>query len=193
MIQMGLKFEIVRNPISENMGVGESPIDYVTRMSAEKSFAGYRKGGLVIGADTIVLLQGEVIGKPGGVIDARDTLLKLSGKQHLVLTSVSLFDGSDIVSSLVRSEVTMRALSRRDIYSYLETKEPLDKAGAYGIQGLGAIFIEHISGSYSGIMGLPIRETEELLRFFSIDIWDLRGIDPDIVESDFDSLSSLIE
>ena len=172
--QMGVRFKIVSYPISEEIKRMEEPHDYVVRMAREKSIAGFHEEGLVIGADTIVVFEDTVIGKPINSENARETLERLSGRNHLVLTAVSVYDGrrqKDILSS---SLVKMKHLSNRELDNYCKTGEPLDKAGSYAIQGIGGLFIESISGSYSGIVGLPIQQTEELLLSFNVDTWKYR-------------------
>ena len=172
--QMGLRFEIVSYPIFEKIRKAEKPHDYVVRMAREKSIAGFHEEGLVIGADTIVVLEDTAIGKPLSPENARETLDRLSGRNHLVLTAVSVYDGKRQKDILSSSLVKMKHLSNRELDSYCKTGEPLDKAGSYAIQGIGGVFIESISGSYSGIVGLPIEQTEELLLSFNIDTWKYR-------------------
>lgn len=172
--QMGLRFEIVSYPIFEEVRKAEKPYDYVVRMAREKSIAGFDEEGLVIGADTIVVLEDTVIGKPLSPENVRETLERLSGRNHLVLTAVSVYDGKRQKDILSSSLVKMKHLSNRELDSYCKTGEPLDKAGSYAIQGIGGVFIESISGSYSGIVGLPIEQTEELLLSFNIDTWKYR-------------------
>jgi len=168
---MGLRFVTVDCSISEKMKNGEKAEDYVVRMSKEKAIAGLQTSGLTLGADTIVVLKDSVIGKPCDIGEARETLGKLSGQEHFVLTAVSAYDGHKLDSVMVESRVKIKNLSNYEIDSYCATGEPLDKAGSYGIQGVGGIFVEYMSGSYSGIVGLPIKQTEELLMSFDIDTW----------------------
>ena len=172
--QMGLRFVIVDHSISEKINAGEKADDYVLRMSKEKAIAGCQINGVTIGADTVVVLDNVVIGKPDSVEKARETLVKLSGQEHFVLTAVSAYDGDRLESAIVKSCVRIKNLSKQEIENYCATGEPFDKAGSYGIQGIGGIFIESISGSYSGIVGLPIKQTEELLLSFEIDTWRYR-------------------
>ena len=171
---MGLRFVIVDHSISEEINAGEKADDYVLRMSKEKAIAGRQIEGVTIGADTVVVLDNVVIGKPNSVEKARETLVKLSGQEHFVLTAVSAYDGDRLESTIVKSCVRIKNLSKQEIESYCATGEPFDKAGSYGIQGIGGIFVESISGSYSGIVGLPIKQTEELLLSFEIDTWRYR-------------------
>ena len=171
---MGLRFVIVDHSISEKINAGEKADDYVLRMSKEKAIAGCQINGVTIGADTVVVLDNVVIGKPNSVEKARETLVKLSGQEHCVLTAVSGYDGDRLESAIVKSCVRIKNLSKQEIENYCATGEPFDKAGSYGIQEIGGIFIESISGSYSGIVGLPIKQTEELLLSFDIDTWRYR-------------------
>ena len=172
--QMGIDFELVHNPISEDVKAGENPLDYVVRMSKEKAKAGYGEKGLMIGADTIVSMGNRIFGKPKSVSDAKETLEILSGCEHVVLTVVAIFDGKNLEHVISESKVQMKKLSFQEIDDYCKTGEPLDKAGSYGIQGIGGIFVHQIKGSYSGIVGLPIFETEQLLSRFKIDTWSGR-------------------
>ena len=121
----------------------------------------------VLAADTAIEMDGEVIGKPDGEAQARAILRRLSGRAHHVLTAVAVSDGERTRCRLSESAVQFRPLSEDDIRCYVATGEPLDKAGAYGIQGHAAAFIEEIRGSYSGIMGLPLFETAALLEVFA--------------------------
>ena len=124
--------------------------------------------GLVIGADTIVVDGSEILGKPKDRADAKRMLKELSGKKHRVISGIALVDveKKKIFSHSEITYVYFKALTDKDIETYLDTKEPYDKAGAYGIQGVGACFISHLSGSFSAVMGLPVFETVALLRQF---------------------------
>ena len=172
--QMGIDFELVHNPISEDVKAGENPLDYVVRMSKEKAKAGFGAKGLAIGADTIVSIGNRIFGKPKSVGDAKETLEILSGCEHVVLTVVAIFDGKKLEHVISESKVQIKELSFQEIDDYCKTGEPLDKAGSYGIQGIGGIFVHQIKGSYSGIVGLPLFETEQLLSRFKIDTWSGR-------------------
>ena len=172
--QMGIDFELVHNPISEDVKAGENPLDYVIRMSKEKAKAGFGEKGLAIGADTIVSMGNTIFGKPKSVGDAKETLEILSGCEHVVLTVVAIFDGKKLEHVISESKVQIKKLSYQEIDDYCKTGEPLDKAGSYGIQGIGGIFVHQIKGSYSGIVGLPIFETEQLLSRFNVDTWSGR-------------------
>ncbi|MQM30762.1 MAG: septum formation inhibitor Maf [Candidatus Accumulibacter phosphatis] len=151
----------------------EAPIAYVERVARNKASLGWRivnwRGLLlqpVLAADTSIELAGELIGKPLDVDDARRILRRLSGQTHRVLTAVAVsFDErTELLCSI--SEVRFRELDKDEIARYVASGEPMDKAGAYGIQGRAAMFVEHLAGSYSGVMGLPLCETAQLLKRF---------------------------
>ncbi|MCB1933475.1 Maf family protein [Accumulibacter sp.] len=151
----------------------EDALAYVERIAYNKASLGWRivnwRGLLlqpVLAADTTIELAGELIGKPRDVDDAEHILQRLSGQTHRVLTAVAVgFDGRiEVIRSI--SEVRFRALDAGEIARYVATGEPMDKAGAYGIQGRAAMFIEHLAGSYTGVMGLPLCETAQLLKRF---------------------------
>lgn len=148
----------------------ESPDAFVQRLAREKAAAWFgqpqvvqRDRVWVLAADTTVVLEGEVLGKPTDRNAGLDMLLRLGGKTHEVLTGVALGRDGESAAVLSRTEVTMRRLSRREAAAYWETGEPCDKAGAYAVQGIGGMFIADIHGSYSGVVGLPVFETVKLL------------------------------
>ena len=179
--QMGIQFDtiIFRNPpredkeIDETPHAGELPIDYVQRVARAKAEHGWRivswrklRTQPVLAADTALEFEGEIIGKPVDAGDAQCILRRLSGKTHRVLTAISVaFDGRT-ESLLSISEVRFGTLDAAEISRYVASGEPMDKAGAYGIQGYAGIFVEHLAGSYSGVMGLPLFETAQLLKRF---------------------------
>ncbi len=160
----------------ETQGDGERAEDYVIRTSrikAAQAFARIRSEALpsapVLAADTIVVLDGQVLGKPRNVAEARDFMQRLSGRTHEVRTAVSAGTDEENLKTLVSvSRVTFCTMTEGQIEGYIASPEPYDKAGGYGIQGLAGLFISSISGSYSGIMGLPVFETAELLRPFGL-------------------------
>lgn len=152
---------------------GESPIDYVQRVARAKAEHGWRCVGwrkllpqLVLSADTTLEFEGQVIGKPVDAADATRILAQLSGKTHRVLTAVAICLDTRVETALSVSDVRFSALDTADIRRYVESGEPMDKAGAYGIQGRAGVFVEYIAGSYTGVMGLPLHETALLLRRF---------------------------
>nr|WP_242068396.1 MULTISPECIES: nucleoside triphosphate pyrophosphatase [unclassified Shewanella] len=168
-------FTQVAPDIDETVQQGEAPRDYVRRLAAEKAQAGLAlcadmSQPAVLGSDTIVVLENQILGKPLDVADAKQTLSELSGRTHTVMTAVALTykageSDSTLKTSvrLVETQVRFCALSTADIEAYVASKEPMDKAGSYGIQGLGGCFVAAIEGSYSGVVGLPLVETRELL------------------------------
>lgn len=168
-------FTQVAPDIDETVQQDEAPRDYVRRLAAEKAQAGLAlcadmSQPAVLGSDTIVVLENQILGKPQDVADAKQTLSELSGRTHTVMTAVALTykagESDSILKTsvrLVETQVRFCALSTADIEAYVASKEPMDKAGSYGIQGLGGCFVAAIEGSYSGVVGLPLVETRELL------------------------------
>ncbi|QDF98992.1 septum formation inhibitor Maf [Azoarcus sp. DD4] len=159
--------------VDETPFADESVEHYVERLALTKAEAGFRRTlwrklprQPVLSADTTLEVDGEIVGKPADAAEARAILARLSGRSHRVLTAVAVSDGHRIRSLTSVSEVRFRPLSEDDIRYYVASGEPMDKAGAYGIQGRAAIFVEEIRGSYSGIMGLPLFETAQLLEAF---------------------------
>ena len=181
--QVGIDFDLLcfRAPPRLDAAIDETPLpfenpaDYALRVALAKARHGIliaRLRGLpeqlVLAADTTLELDGKIIGKPENAHDAESILQQLSGKTHRVITAVALCDQGKTESMLSISEVRFHPLSIEEIKAYVATGEPLDKAGAYGIQGRAALFVEHISGSYSGVMGLPLFETGVLLKGFGL-------------------------
>lgn len=159
--------------VDETPHAGENVEDYVARLAVMKAEAGAHRVAMrhivsrpVLGADTTLEVDGEIVGKPVSRDDAAATLQRLSGRSHRVLTAVALADGRRTEHLTSISEVRFRELSLDEIIHYVATGEPMDKAGAYGIQGRAAVFIADIRGSHSGIMGLPLFETAQLLMRF---------------------------
>lgn len=165
---LGIDLVIEPSGIDESSRPGESPRDHALRLSLEKARdISERYPGLwVLGADTIVVVDGEVLGKPEGKEDARQMLLKLSGREHVVITGFALvFKQTNVeYSQAVESRVIFNPLEEDDIQWYLGTGEPFDKAGAYAVQGKGAAFIKEICGSHTNVIGLPLSEVVEALR-----------------------------
>ncbi|PWF48984.1 Maf family protein [Massilia glaciei] len=177
--QIGVEFELLllrndspRGPdVTEEVRAGEAPLDYVVRVASEKAaFAQrlvmHRHLTLrpVLAADTTVTVDGKILGKPASLQEAVEMLERLSGRTHQVLTSIAVhhWDMAEQITQV--SQVRFATLSKATISAYCATPEPYDKAGGYGIQGLAGQFVEHIHGSHSGIMGLPLYETAALLR-----------------------------
>ena len=168
--QLGVSFERIVTGIEEKRAEGESAQQYVSRLAREKAQAGVAsvpRDLPVLGADTIVILNGEVLEKPHDADHAARMLRKLSGQTHQVMTAVALADSQHVLDCLVVTEVTFRVLTDDDIAAYIASGEPMDKAGAYGIQGLGGCFVRKINGSYHAVVGLPLVETYELLSNFN--------------------------
>lgn len=171
-----IKFDIISSSIDELVLEGESPCHMVMRLAFEKGIdiASKRKSDLVISADTIVVLDNKVLGKPKDEDEARDMITSLSGKTHQVITGISLInlENNKKIIDYVISNVKFKNLSENDINDYIKTKESLDKAGAYGIQGYGALLVEEIQGDYFNIVGLPISKLSDLLKIhFNINLF----------------------
>lgn len=152
----------------------EAPRAFVERLAREKASAGLQRSGqgaVVLGADTVVVAGDRILGKPVSKQDAIEMLQRLSGDTHQVMTAVAVVDRERIVTQVVTTEVTFRVLSQALCERYWNSGEPKDKAGAYGIQGLGAVFVANIKGSYSAVVGLPLTETAALLDTFGIKVW----------------------
>lgn len=175
--QIGVKFEIIEASIDESAEPGESARELVNRLCREKALKGRQQlhamqpGDLVLAADTLIHLHGQLIGKPESEGHCRAILEQLSGQTHQVLSAVALVDASgQLHEKCTSNEITFRHLQDDEIHRYCASDEPHDKAGAYAIQGRAAIFIEHLSGSYSSVMGLPLFETAQLLRQAGYDL-----------------------
>ena len=172
--QIGVDFEIVAVAVDEARIPGEADRDYVTRMARIKAesvaadCAANQVDFAVLAADTAISVDGDIIGKPVDRADCRCILAKLSARQHLVLSAVALATPAGVMLRLSENRVKFRELKAAEIECYCDSDEPMDKAGAYAIQGRAAVFVEHLDGSYSAVMGLPLFETAELLR--SIDL-----------------------
>ncbi|HEX6993879.1 MAG TPA: Maf family protein [Gammaproteobacteria bacterium] len=177
--QIGVPFDVRVPDVDETPGSGEAPEAYVRRIAEAKAeavwaetFAARRP---VLAADTTVVLDGRVLGKPQAPDDALAMLEALSGRTHRVLTAVALRAEAGLSSVVSASEVRFRTTTDAERRAYCETGEPFDKAGGYGIQGFGAVFVEHLSGSYSGVMGLPLCETALLLARAGVPVWWSKG------------------
>ncbi|MEK6198405.1 MAG: Maf family protein [Desulfobacterales bacterium] len=168
--ELGLDFEIIEAQVEEKPVAGESPQDFVMRAACDKAgdVARENVASWVLGADTVVVHGGRILGKPGDAEEALSVLQTLAGQKHLVHTGFCLMNGKDdvLISRVVTTEVWFYPFSRDIAAAYVATGEPLDKAGAYGIQGSGGFLVERINGSYSNVVGLPLAEVvEELLRY----------------------------
>lgn len=171
--QIGVRYCVVPANIDEAVSEGETPTQLVQRLAEQKAAAGYAASPVrpTLGSDTIVVCDDVVFGKPVDRVDSMRMLQALSDRKHFVLSAVSIMDGVRQASTVSASEVTFRQLSNAEIALYWDTGEPCDKAGSYGVQGMGAVFVASLNGSYSGVMGLPIAETAKLLREFNIPYW----------------------
>ncbi|OHX13389.1 Maf family protein [Chromobacterium sphagni] len=175
--QLGLHLERIHADIDEAVLPGEDAVAYTERLAREKAAAGWRvvsEAGLperpLLAADTTVTQDGEIFGKPEGADDARRMLRAFSGRSHQAITSVAIRQGERLLVKTSVTDVFFKELSDAEIERYLASGEPFDKAGAYGIQGRAGVFIEHIEGSYTGVMGLPVHETALLLAEFGFDL-----------------------
>lgn len=175
----GLGLEPLVRPvdIDETPGAGELAEPYVRRLAREKASARVQSGELILAADTIVVLDGELLGKPRDQADARRMLGSLAGRGHAVLTGVALLEATTdrLVDAVVSTEVRIRPMSEEEIAWYVATGEPLDKAGSYAIQGLGALLVDSVAGNYTNVVGLPLPEVDRLFRRLG---YSLRGLLP---------------
>ena len=165
--QLGVPHVVLAVDVDETPHPGESALQLVTRLALAKAREGARLDAAsrpVLGSDTAVVVDAIVCGKPVDRADGLRMLAALSGRTHQVMTAVALATGETVVQALSCTNVTMRDIAPAEAAAYWETGEPQGKAGGYAIQGRGALFIEHISGSYSGVMGLPLYETAQLLQ-----------------------------
>jgi septum formation protein len=177
--QIGVAFVPLAVAVDESRRPGEHPLAYVERLALAKARAGWAERGEraplpVLGADTAVVLGDQVLGKPAGRGEARAMVAALAGRSHQVLSAVALVEGRRAQVCVNATTVWFAAVAPADLEAYCAGDEPLDKAGAYGIQGRAAMFISRIEGSYSGVMGLPLYETAELLEAFGIPVRRMR-------------------
>jgi septum formation protein len=172
--QLGVNFEVVSADIDETVLSAEEPSDYVSRLALEKCekvFDELPKGHVVIGSDTSVVVDQQILGKPQCKEDAVSMLMQLSGRWHQVLTAVAIKDENKTRQIIVGAEVEFCTLTEDDCLKYWHTKEPQDKAGSYAIQGIGARFVKQIKGSNSAIVGLPVSQVADLLDEFGVEYW----------------------
>lgn len=173
--QLGYTFETANADIDESVKAQETPLAYVERLACEKAQAITKNllkknsaTTLVLGSDTCVVCQGEILGQPKNKKECIKHLTSLSGNTHQVLTAIAVSCGKVIKSLVVQTDVTFKALTLDEINHYWETQEPQDKAGSYGIQGIAGQFVKHLNGSYSSVVGLPLYETAQLLAEFNL-------------------------
>jgi septum formation protein len=174
--QIGVRHESLAADLDEDPRPGESPADYVQRLARDKALAGLTAlGGRtdlpVLAADTTVVLDGRIFGKPAGEQECVAMLMALSGRTHEVMTAVALADGSDLRTAMNVTRVTFRALDEQECRRYWASGEPAGKAGGYAVQGLAAVFISRLEGSFSCVMGLPLFETAALLDGAGVRRW----------------------
>ncbi|MDO6444725.1 Maf family protein [Colwellia sp. 1_MG-2023] len=168
--QLGYQFTCCPADIDETVKINETPIEYVQRLAVEKSAhiaKSQPETTLVLGSDTCVVYQNQILGKPDNLTQSIDCLSMLSGNTHQVLTAIAVVQGQFSKALVVSTDVTFKTLTKEEIINYWHTGEPQDKAGSYGIQGIAGQFVKHISGSYSAVVGLPLYETAQLLAEFS--------------------------
>lgn len=183
--QIGVEFDVEAVDIDETPEVDESPLDYVRRMAEEKAKACWTNqqhdnAVAIIGSDTSVIIDGEILGKPADFQAAEAMLKRLSGRAHQVMTSVCLLVGDAgsnsspaIDCQVVTTDVYFKPVDEQQIAAYWHSGEPQDKAGSYGIQGFGALLVERIDGSYSAVVGLPLAEVGEMLKNAGIATWQI--------------------
>ncbi|AKA84494.1 septum formation protein Maf [Pseudomonas synxantha] len=174
--QIGVPFTVVSAAIDETPLTHEPAVTYVERLARGKATAGFvalgqPSGACVLGADTAVIIDGQILGKPVDQADALAMLMALSGREHEVLTAIALTDGQRCETRYVSSLVRFRQVSVEEATTYWHSGEPQDKAGGYAIQGLGSVFVAGLNGSYSAVVGLPVCETAQLLAQFGIPCW----------------------
>jgi septum formation protein len=174
--QIGVRFEVIAGEVDEDLLQDEAPVTYVSRLAAAKAHAGWRlrreaADAPVLAADTAVVFDGCILGKPLDRRDGEHMLSKLSGRTHEVLTAVALRSRAGLETRVSRSMVTFRPIDAAEARAYWDTGEPCDKAGGYAIQGHAAVFVADLKGSYSGVMGLPLFETAELLKSAGLPYW----------------------
>lgn len=176
--QIGVRYRVQVADVDETLQPGEAPAAYVTRLALAKARAvaalPVAAGLPVLGADTTVVIDGEVLAKPVDAADAVRMLTRLAGREHQVLTAVALVAGARAETGLSVTTVRFRPLAAATIDRYVATGEPMDKAGGYGIQGLGGALVASLTGSYTGVVGLPIAETVDLLDAFAVPYWRAR-------------------
>jgi septum formation protein len=172
---LGVRFTVRAVDLDETPRPGEEPRAYVLRLAREKAAARAEPGELVLAADTTVVVDGEILGKPRDPDDARRMLRSLSGRDHTVLTGIALEEpGKGNAADVAESRVRMASLTEEEIDWYVETGEPMDKAGAYAIQGIGSLFVESVDGNYSNVVGLPVPAVYRLFARLGYDLRSFR-------------------
>ena len=173
--QIGAQFVVAPTDVPEYPIPGEAPQEYVTRLALAKAQAGFAAQTdsqlPVLGSDTAVVCDDRILGKPENKDEAVEMLMSLSGRCHQVLSGIAMVNSERHIVRAVETSVHFRTLSTEQCLRYWQSGEPADKAGGYGIQGLAAVFVERIEGSYSNVVGLPLAETSDLLAEFGIEVW----------------------
>lgn len=174
--QIGVQFKLAPVDIDETPRPDEAAKRYVERLAVEKAETALAslndsEEAVVLGSDTSVIIDNQILTKPKDAADAKRMLQRLSGNRHQVFTAVAVISQQQQQVISVATDVIFRTLSDAEIDAYIATEEPMDKAGSYGIQGKGAILVDHIHGSYSNVVGLPLTETAALLNDFNIEVW----------------------
>ena len=170
---LGVEFTVQTADIDETMDKSQTPAHEVAAVSArkaEKIAQSASKEDIIISADTIVVIDGAILGKPKSEEEAAQMLRRLSGRTHTVYTGLTVRRGEESKSVVSATGVTFRALHEGEIAAYIATGEPMDKAGAYGIQGYGSMFVSHLDGDYFGVMGLPVCTLADMLRSFGVPV-----------------------
>ncbi|MFT4764698.1 MAG: septum formation protein [Oleispira sp.] len=178
--QIGVIFTQLNIDINEDVAADESAEQYVLRLAKEKAAAGFellsateKANHVVLAADTTVVCDGLILAKPESMSHSKEILSQLSGREHIVMSAIGFHSLDKTLQKVVTTKVRFRSISDAEIEAYWHSGEPQDKAGSYGIQGLGAVFVESITGSYSNVVGLPLCETAQLLNQFNIAFWQL--------------------
>jgi septum formation protein len=178
--QIGVIFTQLNIDINEDVAADESAEQYVLRLAKEKAAAGFellsateKVNHVVLAADTTVVCDGLILAKPESMSHSKEILSQLSGREHIVMSAIGFHSQDKTLQKVVTTKVKFRNISDAEIEAYWHSGEPQDKAGSYGIQGLGAVFVESITGSYSNVVGLPLCETAQLLNQFNIAFWQL--------------------
>lgn len=182
MRMLGVNFSVMTEDIDETMAADRTPRQEVARLSREKAQAvcqAVSAQDVVIAADTIVVLDGQVMGKPKDRDDARRMLGALSGRTHQVLTGLTVRRGAEILTQVVSTEISFRDLTDREIMTYIETGEPMDKAGAYGIQEGAALFVSRLEGDFYNVMGLPVCTLALMLRQLGVPVLGETAVVPE--------------
>jgi septum formation protein len=177
---LGIPFEVEASPYQEDMNLNLPPHELAKHLSKEKAkaVAKHHTNAIVIGADTFVVFEGKLLGKPRSPEEAKDMLQDLSNKANSVLTGITIIDSdtNQTHSEVFETKVYMKKMSPKEIEGYVASGEPLDKAGAYTIHALGAVLIDKIEGDFFAVMGLPIRPLTEIIKEFGINIWNERKV-----------------